>query len=597
MNDNQKDKKQLLQELSALRSRVALLQNIALEYQKAQEALAGSEARYRAIVEGQTELICRFLPDGTLTFVNDAYCRYFGMTREELVGSIFFTLIPEQDREEVKAQLASAARLPRDNTGGRIYEHRVLGPGGEVLWQQWSDQAIFDDSGTLIEFQSVGRDITELKRTEEALRKSEELFREFAENIHEVFWIRTPHEMLYVSPAYEEVWGMSRESLYSKQDSFLESIHPEDKERVHLAYQFEQAQGYFDDQYRIIRPDGRVRWIQSRSFPVVEDGKMVRLVGIAEDITERKQAEELLRIERDLALVLDSTKRLNEAMRLLLERILQVEGLDSGAIYVVDRDAFELQLICHRGLSAPIIEKSVHLESDSPLARIALTGEPVYLSGSAPVSLSDTLPVQEVIKAMGIIPVKLDGEVVAVLSLSSHSQVEIAADTRDNLNIIAARLARIVSRVRMAEALKSKSAHLEEVNAALKVLLGQREQDKTELEECLIATIKNLALPYLEKLKKSRLTDEQRFDLEALEAHLRGVTSPFSRKLSHELIGLTPTEVRVSDLIRQGKTSKEIADILGTSLKAVLFHRQNIRKKLHLKRKKINLQTHLASIS
>lgn len=127
-----------------------------------ENALKKSETLYRAIVEDQTELICRFLPDGTLTFVNEAYCRYFGKDRCELLGQSFFPLLPEEDREIQMNHLSSLSpESPIATT-----EHRVFGTDG-IRWQQWTDRAITDDQGRIVEFQSVGRDITAQKAAEE----------------------------------------------------------------------------------------------------------------------------------------------------------------------------------------------------------------------------------------------------------------------------------------------------------------------------------------------------------------------------------------------------------------------------------------------
>jgi len=140
-------------------------QRLVEEKRQAEEALRESEERYRAIVEDQTELICRFLPDGTLIFVNEAYCRYFGKKREELIGSSFMPLVLDEDREFVADQFASLA--PENPVV--TYEHRVILPDGQIRWQQWTDRAIFDEQGRFVEFQSVGRDITEQVRAEEQL--------------------------------------------------------------------------------------------------------------------------------------------------------------------------------------------------------------------------------------------------------------------------------------------------------------------------------------------------------------------------------------------------------------------------------------------
>ena len=149
------------------------------ERKRAEQALRQSEARYRAIVEDQTELISRFAPDGTLTFVNDAYCRYFGETENELIGHKFWHHVPPDDQEKFKKHLA---KLNPQNQVASI-EHRVYTSTGEVRWQQWTDRAVCDDQGNIIEFQAVGRDITERRKAEEALRESEEQMRYLSSQI------------------------------------------------------------------------------------------------------------------------------------------------------------------------------------------------------------------------------------------------------------------------------------------------------------------------------------------------------------------------------------------------------------------------------
>jgi len=134
---------------------------------KSQHALLESEERYRNVVEDQTEFICRFKPDGTHNFVNDAYCRYFGISKEDIIGLRFIPKIPEEDRELIRSHFAL---LTGENPVGSV-EHRIIMPDGAVRWHQWSDRAIFNESGVLAEYQSVGRDITDWKTVELDLRK------------------------------------------------------------------------------------------------------------------------------------------------------------------------------------------------------------------------------------------------------------------------------------------------------------------------------------------------------------------------------------------------------------------------------------------
>jgi len=128
-----------------------------------------SEQRYRNVVEDQSEMIVRWRPDGTRTFVNEAYCRYFGQRREQLLGVSFMRLIAPEDRQAV---LAKVARLSRENPVA-IDEHRVIRPDGSIGYQQWSDRALYDAEGRLIEYQSVGRDVTQARLEQEQQREQE----------------------------------------------------------------------------------------------------------------------------------------------------------------------------------------------------------------------------------------------------------------------------------------------------------------------------------------------------------------------------------------------------------------------------------------
>ncbi len=129
--------------------------------------MKASEERYRSVVEDQTEFICRFKPDGTHNFVNEAYCRCFGVQKEDIIGKRFIPEIPEEDRELIRSHFAF---LTQNNPNGTV-EHRLILPGGSVHWHQWYDRAIFDEYGNLVDYQSVGHDITHRKTAEQDLVK------------------------------------------------------------------------------------------------------------------------------------------------------------------------------------------------------------------------------------------------------------------------------------------------------------------------------------------------------------------------------------------------------------------------------------------
>ncbi len=144
--------------------------------------------------------------------------------------------------------------------------------------------------------------------------------------------------------------------------------------------------------------------------------------------------------------------------------------------------------------------------------------------------------------------------------------------------------------------LQLKSQSLEEANTALKVLLKHREEDKATLEEQVLANVKKLVLPYLEKLKGPRLDSSQRLHVEIIESHLNDIVSPFLRNLSSAYLSLTPREIEVATLVKEGKTTKEITKLLNISTTAVDFHRKNLRSKFGIKSKKTNLRSFLTSL-
>ena len=150
-----------------------------LRIKRTEDLLRESEARYRTIVEDMPALICRFLPDGTLTFVNDHYCRYFDARQEDLIGQNFFQYIPEEQRAVVYQNYTSLT----PEQPAKTYQHQVLAPDGTTRWQRWTDRALFDLQGSPLEYQSIGEDITEQVQRTQDLRESQALLQSAIESI------------------------------------------------------------------------------------------------------------------------------------------------------------------------------------------------------------------------------------------------------------------------------------------------------------------------------------------------------------------------------------------------------------------------------
>ncbi len=182
-------------------------------------------------------------------------------------------------------------------------EYRILSADTSLRWIRERSYPKFDGTGRIRYILGVATDITDRKQAAEQLQDREERFRQIAENIRDVFWILDPsaaHRQFYVSPGYESIWGRSRDTVNNDPFSFIDAAHPSDVEKVRLAYDNLMIhQQELDIEFRIIRPDGEIRWIHDRGFIVRDPKRANRFVGIATDITERKAADELRReVER-----------------------------------------------------------------------------------------------------------------------------------------------------------------------------------------------------------------------------------------------------------------------------------------------------------
>ncbi len=233
---------------------------------------------------------------------NPAASEMFGYSRDEMLGqTTTFLHVDESSLEEFRTQLYTAVKVEGFLN---LPEFRMKRKNGEIFFTDHTVMPLKDDHGILIGWVSVVRDITKHKQMMEALRQSDQRFRQLAENIEVVFWMESPDgaQIHYVSPAFEKIWGISIEDLMRDRNIWVRAIHPDDSPRI-LRWLKEHHTGRaFDVQeFRIIRPDGEIRWVSDSAFPVRnEKGEIYRVAGFAEDITERKRAEEALRQQAQL---------------------------------------------------------------------------------------------------------------------------------------------------------------------------------------------------------------------------------------------------------------------------------------------------------
>jgi PAS domain S-box-containing protein len=303
-----------------------------------------SEADYRAVFHAASDAI--FIQDaatGQVLDANDRALSLYGYGRDELRRLDPSRLSPGYP----PYALADALENLRQAAAGRpkLYEWLARDKNGRLFWVEVSLRGM--DAGRPGRVIAVVRDISERKMTERALRESEKKFRQLAEAIGEVFWLGSPDwkRIFYISPAYERLWGKTTKSLYEAPMSWLDVVHADDRERV-LAYIAGLAgrpirAGMFPE-YRIMRPDGSLRWIAARIFPVADDAGIVyRVAGIAEDITDRVLArQDLERVNERLEdMVRERTRTLNRMNQELIHEV--AERREAEAAMAMAKEAAE----------------------------------------------------------------------------------------------------------------------------------------------------------------------------------------------------------------------------------------------------------------
>lgn len=269
----------------------------ALMRKRADEALRESEERFRQLTENVDAVFWVFsLEEQQTLYISPAYEKIWGRSLQSLyegnTASWLDSIYPE-DRTLVLDY------LERYNQGEQVEQiYRINKPDGSVRWIRDRAFPVHDPQGTRYRMAGLAEDITDRVEAEQALRESEERFRQVVENIDTVFWIRTAQaqKILYISPAYERIWGRLRQSLYENDQDWLNSIHPDDQLQITSLVERQYWVEPSETVYRLIRPDGTVRWIHERLFPVYDaQGNYYRTVGFADDITARKQTEDALR--------------------------------------------------------------------------------------------------------------------------------------------------------------------------------------------------------------------------------------------------------------------------------------------------------------
>ncbi len=416
---------------------------------------------------------------------------------------------------------------------------------------------------------------TQCQAVEEALQESEEKYESLLDLSPDSVVILQDGLYKFVSSMFTKQFGYTQDDV-EKGLSILRLVQKNDRDAVRRRYEDRLAGKKSPKTFRndLIANDGSIIPCETSATLIRYKGRPADLVFIR-DISERIAAEGVLQTnEETMRVLLNSTHDL----ALLVDTDGTVLTVNTKAAERYGKDPEEL---IGKSIYPLMPAKTVELRKRKA-EEVIQTKQPVHYTEENAGKYFDC----------NLFPI-LDNEgnvqsfTVFVKDVTEQKQSHKALqNVREELE------QRVRERTRE---LEEKAKNLEEVNTALKVLLKRLDEDKNIIEEKVLLNMRQLIEPYLDKLKKSSLNERQKNVLDILESNLAAIVSPFTRSFSSSFIKLTPTEIQVANLIRQGKTTKEIADLLNLSRKTIEFHRENIRTKIGIKNKKINLRTYLLS--
>jgi PAS domain S-box-containing protein len=574
---------------------------------RAEEALRESEEKFRNIVESSPMGIhmYKFEPDGRLIFTGanpaaDAILginntQFFGKTIEEAFPLLVNTEVPGRFRRAcVKGETWQAEQID--------YEDKQIKGAFEV-------HAFQTAPGKMA---AMFLDITHRKQTEEKLKKSENFLQNIFDAIQDgISVLDKDLNIIRINNTMEKWYS---HTMPFKGKKCYEFYHGRTKRcKICPSIRALEKGSLQMDIVPLVESGESVGWLELYSFPILDaDGIPSGIVEYVRNITERMEAEQALReSEQRFRTVADFTYDWESWI-----------APDGTYLYVSP----SCQRITGYGaheflLDAKLLEKIVHPDEHKLLVRhlkeeivsinaqtiefriITSSGDERWIAHICQPVYGDDGSFLGRRASNRDITEKKQGET-ALRRAHDELEKRVQERTAELMKTNKELKAEIFNRKKAEKALKQrggeleiKTIGLEEANTALKVLLRQREEDKIELEEKVLLNVRELVLPYLEKLKMKKLGEKQRAYIGIIESNLNDIVSPFVHGLSSKLIKLSPTELQVSNLIKQGNTTKEIAEIMNLATSTIDFHRNNIRKKFGIKNKKTNLRTYLSSFS
>ncbi|MDD5169717.1 MAG: PAS domain S-box protein [Syntrophales bacterium] len=501
---------------------------------------------------------------GEFIFVNANIARYTQYSVEELIGAKSDSMIHPDDRERVKME---ARRMLRGENKVP-YVYRIVTKQGFVRWVMETVSPITIDGNRLLLGNTM--DVTDRMEAEERLRTSEDLYRTVFETTGTAMLIMEEDTTVsLVNTEFEKLSGAGKDYWEGKR-SWREFVDKKDVRRM-LRYHRDRR----DDPSSAPR-NYEFHFLdrQGNSRQVIMLASMIpgtkRSVAALVDITDRIEAERKLKTSENLYRAIFETT--GTAMTIVEEDMtVSLVNTEFEKLSGAGRDFWEEKRSWKEYVYDDDLNKMLRYHQNRRI-------DPNSAPRNYEFRMVDRQGnVHNVLNTISVIPG-------TKRSVSSYIDITERIKSEEAL-------------IKREAELRDKTRDLEELNAALGVLLKKREEDRLDLENNVISGLNKLVMPCVEKLKRSSLKESDMTCLNIIESHLRDITSSFVRKLSSDHLKLSPRELQMAGLIKEGKTTKEIAEFMNVSLATVETHRQHIRDKLDLKGKKTNLRTFLASLT
>jgi len=540
--------------------------------------LRDSEEKLRTIFDQTFEFMGLLTIDGILLAANKIAMELVGTTVNDVLGKPFWETPWWSHSETAQYKLKKAVQSASSGEPVR-FETTHIDRNGKVCYVDFSLRPVLDGKGNIIYLNAEGHDITEIKEVGEALKQSEEKFRLlFEKSVDPV--------LLLDNGVYVDCNDAALKLMHCSDKNQLIGLCPSDfspetqpdgslsseKAREFIETALREGTVRFEWMRRTF--DGEEFWIEASLTAIPIQGKQV-LYAVLRDIRDRKESEKALEGERKRFLTLteeapfgivlfDEKGQYNYINTKFKEMFgYDLHDIPDGKTWF--RKAYPNSEYRHNAIKTWLHD--IKKVKDDP--SLTETGHWTFT-----VTCKDNTQ-----KFISLITVQLPTReyLMTCEDITERKTTEEALKNRE------------------AE-LEIKSTNLEEVNIALKILIKERENDKIDLEEKILSNVKELILPYIEKLKTSRLDPNHMTYVNIIDTNLNDIVSPFLQKMALKFAHLTPTEIQIANLIKSGNTTKEIGISLNMSSGAINFHRNNIRKKLGLNKSKVNLRSYLVSL-